>query len=172
MINIQSFIFIMAAAATSSSGRGHEGSLEAIVSDEYVICECVRDGSRLRVRITSPGYYHDANCMFPRDLRAAGRKFRVRRSNIRLIMTRSKYYYTTGSRDGIELLPETVTTSDLKIYEDTESIECAICFANPKEVIVNPCGHFYMCTECARNMRACPICRERIIGLIHKSMMM
>lgn len=155
------------ASSSTSTAAAAPGSLETIRADEYVICECVRRGSRLRVHITSPGYYNDANCMFPRDLRVAGRKFRVVRANVKLITSRSKYYYSAGSRAGIEILPERA----LKIYEDIASPECAICFAAPKDTIIDPCGHFYMCSNCARSVTKCPICRGPITGLVNKSQM-
>jgi hypothetical protein len=150
-------------------------AIEAVREDDYVICECVREGSRLRVRITSPGYYHDANCMFPRDMRLPGRKFRVRQANIRLITSRNKYYYSAGSRTEIEVLSDADATAEslkkLKIYEDTTAPECAICFAAPKDTIIDPCGHFYMCATCAQTVTQCPICRGHIAGRIHKSQM-
>ena len=47
------------------------------MSDQQVYLECVREKSKLRVRIISPGYYSDANCQFPRAIRVEGRKYSV-----------------------------------------------------------------------------------------------
>ena len=135
-----------------------------------VYLECVKVRSKLRVRITSPGYYRDANCMFPKDLRVEGRKFRTRSWNINLITTRGKYYYTVG-KNAIEVLSEAtiVDLSKLKVFEDSSTDECAICMTEPKCVIINPCGHFYMCATCGTSVHSCPICRGPITSLVNKS---
>ncbi len=134
---------------------------------EEVYLECVKVGSKLRVRITSAGYYKDANCMFPRDLRVAGRKYKCHRYDVNLVTSRGKYYYTI-SKSGIKVLEE-IDLADLKVFEDTTSDECAICMSNPKSVIVNPCGHYYMCSDCGKAVKACPICRGTIASLVNKS---
>ena len=137
------------------------------MTDVYL--ECVKVKSKLRIRITSAGYYKDANCMFPKDLRVEGRKYKTGSWNINLITSRGKYYYTV-SKVGIEVITE-VDLANLKIYEDTTSDECAICMENPKSVIVNPCGHYYMCGTCGVSVKACPICRGNITSLVNKSEM-
>lgn len=42
-----------------------------------VIVECVKDGSRLRVRVVSPGYHADWFCQFPHDIREEGARYVV-----------------------------------------------------------------------------------------------
>ena len=152
--------------------KGKLRSADAV--DEYVTFECVRgEKNRPRVRIITPGYYGDANCMFPRDLRTIGARFRTLRSNVKLITSRSKYYYSTGSRAGIEAMSMQNASSakDLAVFEDTETAECAICFEKPKDTIIDPCGHFYMCRECSMHVTACPICRGPITGRIDRAQM-
>jgi hypothetical protein len=140
-------------------------------SSDYVYLECVKVQSKLRVRIVSPGYYSDANCMFPRNIRVAGRKYRVPRSNVSLITTRGKYYYSV--KTAIEILDATVVMrpDEIRIFEDTSTDECAICMAENKAVIVNPCGHYYMCLGCAQSVNRCPICRGPVQGLLRKDEM-
>ena len=36
------------------------------MSTNYVYLKCVKEGKKLRIRITSPGYNNDANCQFPK----------------------------------------------------------------------------------------------------------
>lgn len=138
------------------------------MTDVYL--ECVKVKSKLRVRITSPGYYKEANCMFPRDLRVEGRKFKTNSWNINLITSRGKYYYTVG-KSSIETLTEAaiVDLSNLKVFEDTSTDECAICMSEPKSVIINPCGHYYMCNTCSGSVKTCPICRGQITSLVAKA---
>jgi hypothetical protein len=54
----------------------------------------------------------------------------------------------------IEVLSEVVSAADLHIYEDEGTTECAICLSEPKNTVVNPCGHYYMCSGCADSVLA------------------
>ncbi len=58
-----------------------------------VYLKCISDGSRLRVRIISPGYIQDANCQFPRALRQEGRYFSVPSSSVQLTSSRGGTYF-------------------------------------------------------------------------------
>lgn len=133
----------------------------------YVYLECVKEKSKLRVRIVSDGYLKTANCMFPRDIRAEGKRYRTIRANVNLITTRGKYYYSVMT--GIEEIPSATTADVAHVYEDTSSDECAICMVEPKGVVVAPCGHLYMCRGCGERVESCPICRGRVQGLINAS---
>ena len=42
-----------------------------------VVVECVKEGSKLRVRVVSPGYQRDWFCQFPKDIRKAGQRYVV-----------------------------------------------------------------------------------------------
>lgn len=46
----------------------------------------------------------------------------------------------------------------------TEQNMCTICFEYPKSVLILPCRHFCLCTECIDRLdpMMCPICRKRI----------
>ena len=101
--------------------------------DNWVYLQCVKVRSKLRVRVTSGSYFRDANCMFPRDLRKDGARYRVRPWSISLVTTRGKYYYSV-KRD-IEVLSEVVSAADLHIYEDEGTVECAICLTEPKNTV-------------------------------------
>jgi hypothetical protein len=111
--------------------------------------------------------------MFPRDIRVVGRKYRVPRRHVSLITNRGRYYYSV--KTGIEVLNDaggvTMRAEEIKIFEDTTTDDCAICMTEKKSVIVNPCGHFYMCGGCASHVNACPICRGPIYGRITKDEM-
>lgn len=156
-----------------------------------VYLKCIKVGSKLRVRITSAGYLNDANCRFPRHLRTDGAQYKCSPDNVSLITSRNKYYYmiakagitvigaaggagaaSAGAGAGAvgDELNELITgMSNIKIYEDTCMSDCAICLTNPKDTVINPCGHFYMCATCAVKVKTCPICRGKINLLIPKS---
>mmetsp|Transcript_26547 Transcript_26547/g.43642 ORF Transcript_26547/g.43642 Transcript_26547/m.43642 type:complete len:140 (+) Transcript_26547:890-1309(+) len=36
--------------------------------------------------------------------------------------------------------------------------ECIICFSNPIDCVVMPCGHQICCLECSQNISKCPVC--------------
>lgn len=42
-----------------------------------VIVECIKDGSKVRARVISPGFKKNYNCQFPRNIREAGARFIV-----------------------------------------------------------------------------------------------
>jgi uncharacterized CHY-type Zn-finger protein len=135
-----------------------------------VVLQCVKDRNRLRVRVVSPGYYPLANCQFPRNHREEGRLYEVPRNAIQLITSRSQYYYSVR-RSEVKIL-ESLSESLGHVSEDETTDECVICMAQPKSRVFVPCGHFYTCYECARELETCPICRWPILGSIDKSQLM
>ncbi len=42
-----------------------------------IILKCMKEGSKLRVRVESPGYHSDWNVQFPKDIRKEGERYRV-----------------------------------------------------------------------------------------------
>lgn len=143
------------------------------MSSELVYLQCIKQCSKLRVRIVSPGYYSDANCQFPRNLRAEGTMYTVPIEDIRLVYTRSKYFYSVRSKNIVVVNNDQSKVSippNLVIYQDQGSDECAICLDQPKDTIINPCGHFYTCHACCSKLEKCPICRTKIISKIDKKL--
>ena len=39
---------------------------------------------------------------------------------------------------------------------------CKICMERPVQVVLKPCGHALMCTQCSATVQQCPACRKRI----------
>ena len=145
-----------------------------------IILECIKTDGKLRIRIVSTGYYPDANCQFPRDLREVGRKYSVKTSAVCLITSRGKYYYSVKQRSAIRILdPDEQTCTfnleaamqNLVVYEDSSASDCTICMENPKSMVLIPCGHFYTCNECSIKLLKCPICRCEITERINKTQM-
>jgi len=161
--------------------------MEQPVDSPRILFECISDEKgKLRVRPISPGYYPNANCQFPRDLREAGRRYSVEAYAVTLVTSRGKWYYSVRMRSAIQVLdldpnavpvsPTSISTleaavKDLTIYEDQTSSDCTICMESPKTTIIIPCGHFYTCATCTEKIQKCPICRCHITGRVNQSQM-
>ena len=145
---------------------------------ECVILECVKEGSKLRVKMKSPGYLINSNCQFPRDLRIEGRKFKVPVEYVKLMNQHGKYFYSIKNKSVIEIINNDAQNAlrleniknNIKIYEDIENNECAVCLCSEKSIVFIPCGHFYTCNTCSQQLKTCPICRVNITDRINKSL--
>ena len=139
---------------------------------DYIELKCVKDGSKLRVKIISTGYINYANCQFPRDLRIEGRRFKVNTENVKLITQRGRWFYSIKKRDSIEIIDENLNLdmANLQIYEDENENECSICMSEVKNDVFYPCGHFYTCKKCSIKLSNCPSCNKIIEKRIDKSL--
>ena len=147
---------------------------------DYVILECVEEGSKLRVKMKSNGYLIGSNCQFPRDLRVKGRMYKVPKEHVKLMTMRGKYFYSIKNKSVIEIIENDNNDNDnevnnlllknTKIFEDTSVVECSVCLCSDKDTIFIPCGHFYTCGECSKKLTTCPICRTTITNRIHKNL--
>ena len=138
----------------------------------YVELKCVKQGSKLRVKITSQGYINYANCQFPKDLRIEGRRFKVKHECITLITQKGRWFYSIKKRNSIEII-DNISTEELEklqIYEDKEEEECSICMSELKNDVFYPCGHFYTCKKCSNKLSNCPYCKQIIENRIDKKL--
>jgi hypothetical protein len=148
------------------------------MASEFVLLECVKEGSKLRVKMKSPGYLINSNCQFPRDLRVDGRKFKVPVAYVKLMTQQGKYFYSIKNKSVIEIITDEEKQQinlenikqNTKIYEDASTMECAVCLCAEKDTVFIPCGHFYTCNGCSQQLKTCPICRTTITDRINKSM--
>lgn len=60
---------------------------------------CVKEGSKLKVKILTPGYIKNANCQFPRDIRIEGRRFSVDSSYMNLVINNGRYFYSVKNKN-------------------------------------------------------------------------
>jgi hypothetical protein len=139
--------------------------------DKTVRLKCVKEAGKLRVRIISSGYYTNANCQFPRDIRCDGGLYRVRPEDIRLITTRGKFYYSIKA-NAVTVVTDYdsggTVNAPTNVYEDVDTPDCCICMCVEKEIVFG-CGHLYTCTSCSHRVSHCPICRQHITQRIHRS---
>lgn len=142
--------------------------------NEIVELICVKERNKLRVKIITPGYLNTANCQFPKQLRVEGRKFQVKSTNIKLIQTRGKYFYSIAGKNIINQDTYSTINSEIntitQIFEDETTNECSVCLDNEKNIVFN-CGHLYTCPDCSYRLTKCPICRIPITLRIDKNKM-
>lgn len=138
-----------------------------------VTLQCVQEsGSKLRVRITTPGYLREANCQFPRDIRSAGRTYTAPATAVRLVSgPRGKYFYRVDKKS-IKIVETTTTTPTIvgpvhvHVYGDDDPT-CVICMDAPKALVFVPCGHYCSCASCVTGLKnKCPMCREIITAAV------
>ena len=143
---------------------------------DTVYLKCVREGTKLRVKITSSGYNNESNCQFPRAIRRAGRTYSVPADCIKLCaLANRKWFYRVSQPitivdDGNDSITPSTTTSQrpAKVFTDEQQTECIVCMFVDKDVIYVPCGHFCACATCTDKLPrpACPMCRTVISGTV------
>jgi|LakMenEpi03Aug12_release.lakeMendotaPanAssembly.Ray.scaffolds.fasta_scaffold205335_1 hypothetical protein len=138
-----------------------------------ILLKCVAEGRRLRVRILSPGYFSEANCQFPRNLRAEGRFYQVDSTGITLASgPAGKFFYRV--RGDIKIVDDltqleniqSVVKQELQVSVeqvfDSGTVECVVCLEDPKTLVMVPCGHYCLCATCKTKIFKCPLCRQAI----------
>jgi hypothetical protein len=142
------------------------------MEQELIRLKCVKEGSKLRMKIMSSGYSSHANCQCPRDIRVAGQEYTVPKEDITLANTQGKFFYrikkgrilTYQSLDkDLSNLPD---LKNLKIYDDNVT-ECCVCMADDETMVIfAPCGHYCCCNICAPKLKNCPMCRANITQIV------
>ena len=140
--------------------------------DEVVSLICIKVGGKLRVRIASPNYMSFANCRFPRNIRKEGCQYTVSKSDVTLCSGSSGTYFYRIGKKSIKIIENIEDVSLAKIFEDEKS-DCVICMEADKESVFAPCGHFYCCESCAKQIYnngsgKCPICRASISQIVSR----
>ena len=157
---------------------------------ELVRLKCIKIGSKLRVRITSPHYNHNANCQFPRAIRVEGREYtvpaedigfsksphqkffyRVPKRNVKICDDSSGLLVTNNNDNNINKPNKKVDMTNFKVYNN-DSNDCCVCMDAEKDSAFWTCGHYYCCGTCANTLMikkmGCPICRAVIEQVINK----
>ena len=49
---------------------------------------------------------------------------------------------------------------------DEEMRLCQVCYEGERDSLFYTCGHVCACETCARQVENCPICRERVKGVV------
>ena len=151
-----------------------------------IILECIKEGSKLRIKFHSfinhedkkfmNVYNNKFNCKFPKNIRQVGNFYKVPDNDIRLINKPcSKPFYSIKTsnivimteddkKSYLDTDPTCTDLSSIKIYD---AGECIICMECDSSVIFIPCGHKCVCTGCNSQLKKshhnCPVCRESIL---------
>ena len=137
------------------------------MTTNYVYLKCVKEKSRLRVKITSNGYNNNANCQFPKAIRVDGQQYKVPSHAITVVQRGTDKFFYHVNKHYIEIIRDENVKPE-KIYE---SSECCICIDDECSIVMVPCGHLCMCAECSGeyNTNKCPMCRAIVTMKIDKS---
>lgn len=148
--------------------------------EPLVYFTCVKVGNKLRVRVITPGYLHDANCQFPSAIRIEGRNYAAPASAVSFSRgSTGTFFYRVKAKevrivDGVPqqapvALAEPQRVHIDRIYRTTEEgdDDCLICADAKQDVVFAPCGHFCACFGCANRIfgsrdKRCPVCRTPI----------
>lgn len=134
-----------------------------------VILHCVKENSKLRVKIISNGYNNTANCQFPKDIRKENLKYKVPAEAIRVIRRGNNKFFYQVSKALIEIVEDEKDIRKLdKIYDIPD---CCVCLGGQSEMVMVPCGHLCLCSSCSEAYKdnKCPICRSIVELRIHKT---
>jgi hypothetical protein len=152
--------------------------------EKLIYLKCVSAGKKLHVRVISPGYNHEANCQFPRNIRQEGKTYSAPLCNLSFSQMRGKFFYRV-SKNNIKIIEDnskiinSVESKECKIsikqiYENVDA-DCIICMDNKYEVVLVPCGHYCLCKECANQLQKsksnCPLCRQKINMFVTRDML-
>jgi len=150
------------------------------IMTDFIHFICAKEGNRLRVHITSPGYDRFANVQFPRDIRAPGRKFKAPVSGLKFSQNSSrKFFFKYTNRNLIEITDEDPSSTLIvpestnvvaRVFETEDTSECVVCYDKDYDVVLAPCGHLCLCGWCAQKIynstRECPMCRSHIDNIV------
>lgn len=144
----------------------------------YVLLQCVKKGSRLRVQmISSHPFIKGINCQFPRNIRQEGMYYVVKEEGVKL----KNNFYSAMQKDIV--VCQTLSLEEAKLYvdglkgtnkkivpkaifgEDGDE-ECVVCMYDKKEMVFSPCGHFITCEDCSKTCKKCPICMVVVANVL------
>ena len=143
------------------------------MEDNLVYFQCVKDRSKLRIRIISSGYNKEANCQFPRAIRVCGRKYSAPPSAVKLAKGPAGKFFYRVQKKFIQTLEEEVKV-DKVFGDEEEDHDCVVCLDKDHEVVIVPCGHYCLCGKCAKiiekTSKKCPMCRGDIQLVVTRDM--
>lgn len=123
--------------------------------ENQVILTCVKEKNKLRIKILTEGYYNNANCQFPKNIREEGMKYIVPTSDITISEIKGKYFYRIKKHKIIKCN----NINHISKVFNVDNEPCVICLTNEKIWVIIPYG-FTIGLE-----QKCPLCR----GVINRT---
>ncbi len=107
------------------------------MEESLVRLKCVKDKSKLRVRIISAGYNPYANCQFPRNIRVEGREYTVPANDITFSESNHHRFFYRVKKKNVKIVDpnDDIDISKIKVYGDEEDADCCICWDIKKDTI-------------------------------------
>lgn len=129
---------------------------------------CVKENSRLAVKIINTGFDNNLNCSFPPYLKEEGAIYGVKSCDISL--NKNLKYYNLKNKTGIRRI-DNWPKGDPIFVENY----CVVCLGDNASCILLNCGHLCaciscfqsivdnceICMQCATKHIKCPICRSK-----------
>ena len=136
--------------------------------DDRVYFTCVRERGKLRIKVINNPYYNsNANCQFPRDIRAEGRVYSAPARAVSFAQSSAGTVFYRVARAAIRIeAAAAVVPAAVRVF-DVGDETCCVCMESAKDVVYIPCGHFCCCAACAGRTRACPYCRAGVAGVVN-----
>jgi len=70
-------------------------------------------------------------------------------------------------KDELLEVMERLWSKDFRRKEDLEENSfCKICMEAPIDCVILECGHMCTCTNCGKQMKECPICRQEVVRVV------
>ena len=141
---------------------------------DIIKLKCIKANGKLRVRITSPGYNHDANCQFPRAIRKEGCEYTIPIEAISFSEGANLKFFYRIKKSLITVLENTDNTIEKVFGDDDDDMDCIVCMSLDKDVVFAPCGHYCCCGDCAKIIHSssgkskCPMCRTPITNVVNR----
>ncbi len=149
--------------------------------DDRVRMKCFLELGQLKVKILTNGYSHDASVKFPLRLKEDEREFLVPPENISISYSykHERFIYNIDRTNIKLLIPEKNILNGMDIgslkkikelgnYNIEDFQICEVCGStsntNPNILIITfvPCGHRFMCINCAKIENYCSKCKKFI----------
>ena len=68
----------------------------------------------------------------------------------------------TVTSDAEHTLRRQLLQANEQLSQERDKLLCVICLDAPREVLLKPCKHYCLCSNCSNELRDCPICKRGI----------
>ena len=62
----------------------------------------------------------------------------------------------------VELLRKQLFEANEELNKEKDKSVCVVCLDNKRDVVLKPCNHFCLCSDCSKVLKECPMCKKKI----------